>query len=263
MPTNGKLGKKLGKVLDPRTFQLREFLPRTAISEIKIPKAWRIGGLRHEVPMFANDDYGCCTLASTGHGIIVQEAAVGQRTEIKLTDVDILAAYSAITGFDPNRPETDNGAYMLDVANYRRKVGIGKEKDGTTHTVEAFIEVNRADLAQVRAGTVLFGGLWLGVWLPNSAKHQTVWDVPPEGPHGEGEPGSWGGHAVQAVGYDANQVTIYTWGREQQLTWNFFNAYVDEAYVFVTEDYLRRGSKTTPRGFDVTRLEGYLAEIKK
>lgn len=258
---NVKLGKKLGRVNDPRTLQLGEFIPRTALSEIKVPKRWRLGSRRKTVPMFANDNYGCCTFASNGHRIVVEEAAVGQRDAVKLTDEDILAGYSAVTGFDPARPETDNGAYMLDVANYMRRTGIGREKDGTPHTVDAFIEVTRTRLEYVRVGMMLFGGLWCGVWLPNSAKRQDIWDVPAAGPVGDGEPGSWGGHAIEIVGFDEKGLTLYTWAREQKMTWAFFTAYVDEAYVFITEDYLRRVQQTTPRGFDAERLRGYLSEL--
>jgi hypothetical protein len=255
------LGKKLGRVVDPRTLQMGEFMPPAALDSLKIPSSWRIGKGRHTVPMYANADFGVCTLSSNGHRIVVQQAAVGQGKEIEVTDDDVLDAYSAITGFRRDDPSTDNGAYMLDVANYMRKTGLGRERDGTPHTIDAFIEVQRTRLEHVRAGMMLFGGLWMGVWLPDSAKHQGVWDVPEGGPIGEGQPGSWGGHAVEAVGYDSHGLTIYTWGREQRLTWQFFSAYVDEAYVFITEDYLRRVAQTTPRGFDTQRLNGYLAEL--
>jgi hypothetical protein len=257
-PGEVKLGKKLGKVEDPRTFQVRLL---TTLSELTIPKAWGLGHSHPTVPMFVNDRIGDCTIASNGHRVITQERASGQSREIQLTDSDIVKAYSAVTGYDPNTGRNDNGAYMLDVANYMRKVGIGKEKDGTPHTVMAFAEIGVKE-EYARAGALLFGGFWMGVWLPISAQRQPVWTVPDAGPIGPGEPGSWGGHAIYASGYDAEGIFFYTWGRLMKMTWEFFKVYVDEAYIFITEDYLYRVKQTTPRGFDVARLEGYINELR-
>lgn len=251
------LGKKLGKVDDPRTFQIKEF---ATLSEIKIPEAWRLAKGHEFVPMFANDNYGDCTFASSGHRIITQERAVGQGREIQLTDDDILKGYSAVTGFDRATGRNDNGAYMLDVANYLRRQGIGKERDGSPHVATAYIEIGVKE-EYARAGSLLFGGFWMGVWLPTSAQFQTTWDVPAGGPVGPGQPGSWGGHAIYAIGYDKEGIFFYTWGMLMKMTWQFFKVYCDEAYVFISEDYLYRVKQTTPRGFDSARLEGYLKEL--
>lgn len=257
-PESVKLGKKLGKVEDPRTFQIRNL---TSLSELSIPRSWGLGHGHETVPMFANDRIGDCTIASNGHRIITQERAVGQGREIQLSDADIIKAYSDITGYNPQTGANDNGAYLLDVSNYMRRVGLGKEKDGSPHVVTAFAEVGIKE-EYARAGAVLFGGLYLGVWLPVSAQSQHIWSVPPNGPVGDGEPGSWGGHAIYASGYDPAGVYFYTWGSLMKMTWEFFKVYCDEAYVFITEDYLYKVRQTTPRGFDVARLNGYLAALR-
>lgn len=259
---NVKLGKKLGHVEDPRTFRLAEFLPRTAIPDLNVPKQFRLAARRHQVPMFANDNAGDCTFASQGHRIVVQEAAVGQASETQLKDSDVLNGYSAVSGYDLRTGANDNGAYMLDVANYMRKVGIGKQKDGSPHKVAAFIQVP-LKTEYLRAASMIFGGLWFGVWLPISAQRQDVWEVPAEGPTGDGEPGSWGGHAIFAQGYDPLGLPFYTWATEMRMSWQFVQTYADEAFVFISDDFLRRLTKTTPRGFDIARLNGYLAELHK
>jgi hypothetical protein len=125
------------------------------------------------------------------------------------------------------------------------------------------VQVDHTRLEQVRLAMVVFGGVWVGVWLPISAQAQVgrLWDVPPNGPIGDGEPGSWGGHAVYATGYDADGVRLYTWGREQRMSWLFWKTYVDESYALVTEDYLRTHVQTTPRGLNVDQLRAYLAEL--
>jgi len=256
-PANVALGKKLGKVEDPRTFQLHEL---ATLSEIDIPDEWLLGRNHSTVPVFANDRYGDCTFASNGHRIITQERAVGQGREIQLNDQDILKGYSAVTGFDQNTGANDNGAYMLDVANFLRHQGLGQEKDKTPHMVTAYCEVGIKE-EYARAGAVLFGGLWMGIWLPISAQRQRVWDVPPQGPIGDGRPGSWGGHAIYASGYDEEGIFFYTWGVRMKMTWRFFKVYCDECYVFISEDYLYRVRQTTPRGFNVDRLTALLKEL--
>jgi hypothetical protein len=255
--TNGKLGKKLGRVEDPRTLQVNSIVSLAALT---IPKSWGIGHGHPTIPMFANDRYGDCTFASSGHRIITQERAARQGTETQLTDDDIIKGYAAVTGFDPATGANDNGAYMLDVANYLRKTGLGKQRDGSPHTVAAFAEVARRE-EWARAAAVVFGGLWLGVWLPISAQSQEVWDVPADGPTGDGQPGSWGGHAIYASGYDAGGLWFYTWGELRKMTWHFFKVYCDEAFVFISQDYLYRARQTTPRGFSVSALEDYLKEL--
>src|SRR5688500_16180072 len=134
-PSKVKLGKKLGRVEDPRSFKLATFLRRSLPTP---PSRSTVGGTAVSYPMFANDRYGCCTFASQGHRVIAQERSARQ-TEIRVGDEDVLAGYAAVTGFDRNRPETDNGAYMLDVLNYMRHHGIGREKDGTPHVIAGYV----------------------------------------------------------------------------------------------------------------------------
>lgn len=263
-PASVCLGKKLGVVGDPRTFHLRALLDTAALPSA--PANWRYAHALREVPMFANDRYGCCTCASNGHRIVAQEFATRQR-EVAVTDGDVLDVYAAVTGFDYSRPETDNGAYMLDVANYMRRVGMGREKDGTAHTVEAFVKVDHSNHAEVKAACNIFGGVWLGVWLPRSAQAQTgptlQWDAPSDAAKlvGEYEPGSWGGHAIEVTAYNERAAMAYTWGREQYMTWDFWRACVDECYAEISEDWFRKGG-TTPRGFRVEQLRSWLGELR-
>lgn len=261
-PASVKLGKKLGVVDDPRTFKLSPLLDLQAIPAI--PTNWRYAHALRTVPMFANDAFGDCTFARHGHRITAQEFVTQQR-EAPVGTQDVLAGYSAVTGFRADDPSTDNGAYMLDVENYMRRVGIGREKDGTRHTISAFVKVDHTNHAQVRAAINLFGGVGIGVWLPMSAQAQTDPDLEWAGPdHGEWvgpyEPGSWGGHALEGIGFNRRGVETYTWGREQFMTWDFWDHCVDECYAEISEDWFRRGGKTV-RGFDALTLNGWLSEL--
>jgi hypothetical protein len=253
-PSSVKLGKKLGHVEDPRTLRLANLLTPDLP---KPPFDYQLGR-GFDVPMFANDQYGDCTCVSHGHRILVQERHARQR-ETPISTDDVLAAYSAVTGFDPDRPETDNGAYMLDVLNYMRRTGMGREKDGTRHQITAYAKVDHTDLQEVRTAIALFGGLYIGIWLPLSAQWQDLmaWDLPSEGDAGDGTPGSWGGHAVYANGYDRRGVDFYTWSEPAHMTWEFWTNYVDEAYAVISEDFFRKTGKSS-RGFDTAQLNAFL-----
>lgn len=253
-----KLGKKLGHVEDPRTFRLANFLTAGLPSA---PFDYQLGR-GFDVPMFGNDRYGDCTCASQAHRIMVQERNAQQKRELQVTTADVLEVYSAVTGFDPNRPETDNGAYMLDVLNYLRRVGLGRERDGSRHQITAYVKVDHRNTTEIRQAIALFGGVYVGIWLPLSAQRQPLmgWDLPEGGPVKDGEPGSWGGHAVYVNGYDRRGLDFYTWSEPAHMTWDFQSFYVDEMYAIVSEDFLHASGKTS-RGFDTNKLLGYLKEL--
>ena len=101
----------------------------------------------------------------------------------------------------------------------------------------AFAELELAPAA-VQQALFLIGPVYIGVNLPLSAQGATSWDVPAGGPTGNGAPGSWGGHCVPIVAYDASGVTVITWGAKLLATWAFLAAYMDEDYVPVSQDFV-------------------------
>lgn len=242
---------RLGKLAprhDPRTLKLTDYLtalPSTPSSfhlerNENIP-AW---------PIYGNDRYGDCVFADIGHQIMAWTGWAGQ--EQTVTDAEVLAAYSAVTGFDPNQPSTDQGTVWLDALNYWRKTGIGG------HRIDAYVSVP-VDQAHARAATFLFGGLQLGIALPISAQAQVgkVWTIH-YGPTGRW--GSWGGHAVPVLGWDYRYVYVITWGNVQRMTWGFFRRYVDESYAALSHDWLTAEGKS-PEGFDWQTLQSDLASV--
>lgn len=223
------------------------------------PRTFHIGHTLTEFPLFANDQYGDCTCASQGHRIIVQEYNSQQR-ESKPTDAQVLAVYSAVTGFRKDDPNTDNGAYCLDVLNYMRRTGLGKEKDKTRHKIYAFAEVDQRNHTDVKVASYIFGGVYVGAGLPESAGDQVggLWDVV-SGPTGDF--GSWGGHAMHTVGYDEQGPIFITWGRLQHATWAWWDKYVDECYAVLSEDWIRAGGTTTNAKLNLDQLDEQLAKL--
>lgn len=202
--------------------------------------------------MYANDSLGDCTAAAAGH--MIQCWTANATTERIPSQDDVVKFYRGSTGYDPSDPSSDQGGVELDVLRFWRKTGLGGDKCG------AFVSVNPQSKTGVMDGIFLCGGLYVGVALPLSAQRQRVWDVPSGGAHGKGAPGTWGGHAISLVSYDARGVTCVTWGGLKRMTWAFFRTYCDEAYAILSPDFLS-GSKA-PNGFDVAALQTDLALLK-
>lgn len=200
-------------------------------------------------PMMANDRLGDCTCAAAGHMI---EAWTGNAKGAPaiVSDTDIVNAYSAVSGYNQTTGLNDNGANELDVLKYWRKTGIGG------HKISAFLALEPTNHSHIKAAVYLFGGCYIGVALPLSAQDQDVWAVPAGGAKGKGEPGSWGGHAVPVVAYDALGLTVVTWGALKKMTWAFWKAYCDEAYAVLSKDFFN--GNVAPNKFDMAQLEADL-----
>jgi hypothetical protein len=232
-----KLGKHDPK-LDPRTLKLAKYLP-AALPDTSAARDLTVG-LPWDDDVLGNDSYGCCTCAALGHMIKLLQVTNG--LPVTVTTEGVLAAYSAITGFRPDDPSTDNGANMLDVLKYARKTGICGVR------VRAFMAFDPRDELLTRAAIDLFGGAYVGLALPTTAQDQDVWDVVPGM-----IPGSWGGHAVSKVSTSPKIACINTWGVKKPETPAFEAKCADEAYAVLFEGL------PPPAGIDEDTLESDLA----
>jgi len=197
-------------------------------------------------PMLGNDAYGDCTFAGAAH--LSQCWADNTGRPFVPDDRAVVAEYLSFTGGE------DNGCVELDVLKKWRAEGI------VGHKIGAFAALAAADHEHLRQTVYLFGGAYLGVALPLSAKNQTVWDVPSQGPIDRGSPGSWGGHCVVVAAYDAAGPIVVTWGQLKRMTWAFYDAYVDEAYAILAQDFLSDVGKA-PNGFDIAALAADLEQV--
>jgi hypothetical protein len=208
--------------------------------------------------MMGNEQIGDCTCAAAGH-LIMEWTANSGRKMVTPTDKQIIAAYSAITGYNPTTGANDNGAQEVDVLNYWRQTGIANDKIG------AYVSLEPSNHIHIMDSVYIFEGCYIGLQLPKSAQAQVQnhqpWSVPPGGATGDGKPGSWGGHAVPIVAYDARGVTCVTWGALQTMTWSFWETYCEEAYAILSKDYLN-GKKQAPQGFNLQQLQADLADLK-
>jgi hypothetical protein len=246
------LGKQRARH-DPRTLQLADYLDSTTLPPAPPSRDWGTKIPADGWGMMLNDTIGDCTCAAAAH--LVQDWTSNDGELVTLSDDDVLAAYEAVSGYDPKTGANDNGAVEIDVLNYWRGTGVGG------HKFDAYVALEPHNHEHVRDSINLFGGCYIGLSLPVSAQRQRTWTVPPGGPTGPGSPGSWGGHAVVLVGYNPRRVTCITWGQEKQMTWGFLDAYCDEAYALLSVDDWLQGDRKAPNGLDLGTLRADLAEI--
>jgi hypothetical protein len=253
-PRKLKLGKQVARH-DPRTLLLAAYLTPALPAP---PATFDVTGKVTNWGMMENDQIGDCTCAAAGHLIMEWTANAGKKM-VTPTDKQIVAAYSAITGYNPTTGANDNGAVEVDVLNYWRQTGIAGHKIG------AYVALEPTNHTHVMDSVYIFEGCYIGLQLPISAQAQVQnhqpWSVPPGGTTGDGKPGSWGGHAVPVVAYDSRGVTVVTWGVLQQMTWSFWAAYCEEAYAILSNDMLT-GKKKSPQGFSLQQLQADLADLK-
>lgn len=199
-------------------------------------------------PMYLNDQLGDCTCAAIGHAVEAW-TTYGKGKTLTLPDTDVLSLYEAVAGYDPATGANDNGAVEQDVLAYLEKTGIGG------HKIVAFAQVDHTDLAEMKAALNYFGTVYLGIQVPSSAQEQFAagepWDY-------VGDTNIEGGHAIDLQKWDADYMYPVTWGKLQPMTTSFWQAYGDEAWVIITEDFLN-DKGLSPEGLDMDAL---LAEFK-
>ncbi len=239
---------------DPRTLRMARYLTDLPPA----PPVRRWSTIVQSWPMFLNDMIGDCTAASRGHLQICWAANNGSAW--RPNDRQILEAYMGSSGYDPDVGDsTDNGDTMLSALNHWRKFGVGG------HKIDAFVALDIHSRDHFKAAINLFGGVYLGVSLPESARNQATWKVSLAGTEASAERGSWGGHAVAALDYDDDGqdnddgLWIVTWGGMQKITWRWMEAYVDEAYCVLSPDWA--DADGAPSGFDYDGLKADLSRV--
>jgi hypothetical protein len=257
---------KLGRLpvkSHPKTLMLSKYLSTTLPDPIeKVYREYKTPDAAKQ--MFGNDNWGDCTCAGAANKFIHDSCHTG--TVLIPTEAEVLALYSAVTGFDPNagppgNNPTDNGAAMTDVLAYLQSTGM--TIGGQVYKILGWAQIDSTNLAHRQLGCQLFGGTYVGVNLPASADSQFVegqqcnWEV---------VPGSQieGGHCIFRPGYGSegdDYVTWANWFVKASAAWS--STYVEEEYVLITEQWFNQATQETPGGLDLTTLEADLAAIKQ
>ncbi|HEY1645216.1 MAG TPA: hypothetical protein VGF75_02410 [Candidatus Saccharimonadales bacterium] len=267
-----KLGK-LAAVHPLGAPKLRDFTKALAPA----PDVYSTPNLMTSLGEMLNTTYGDCAIAGPGHQVQYWTSKAGKQYIIP--DSDILLAYSAVGGYVPGNPSTDQGCVLVDVMDFWQTKGIGGHQIGgwasltppptmAVHTSfwhQFFGDIfsknkigdsNDAWITDMKNALYYFEGAVIGLQLPAKLQGYTdksAWDFVPDGSP-DSQPGSWGGHCVILIpGYDGTGCYVVSWGKVYWVTWAFLAAYMDEARVAISKDILS-GDKS-PLGLDYQALD--------
>ena len=238
-----KLGLHLGTHTPP--LRLADYITSTPPS---VPAAVDRSDASFAWGMLANDTLGDCVIAMMMHSI--EAFHLDADTPVPgFSDADAIAAYEAITGYNPANPKSDQGTNEGQAMTYWQHTGLRCSADDSIHTIATTVAVNPTSIDERRRAIWEFVALQYGLALPLSAQGQTEWSVTDPKLEGNAAPASWGGHGVPAVSYDSENETVITWGADLVMDEAFALAYLQEAHVVVTTEMLSR-SGTSPAGID-------------
>jgi hypothetical protein len=232
---------KLGKLAPKRSLKTVALGNYLSVGKLPVPPVFNSWEKNIKVPygMMKNDLLGDCTCAAVGH--MIMNWTANTSTAVTPTDDDIVKAYSAVSGYDPNTGQNDNGAVELDVLNYWKSTGVAG------HKIVGFASLDVQNVEQLKAAIYLFGGIYTGFQVPQFAMEERNWVIQKQ------DTNIIGGHAVPYLGYGRGGATCITWGRTQPASWEFFLTYTDEAYAVVSQDWIGPQQKA-PSGLDIQGL---------
>ena len=249
MPGSYKLGKH-PPVSDKRTLRFGKYMTPALPSA---PASVDYGARVASWPMYANDQYGDCTCAAAGH--MIQNWTANANGEVTPSTPAVVAFYEHFVG---NPPPPDAGCNMLQVLNYWRMAGLADDK------ITAYAALELTNQTEAMTALYLFGSVYIGVALPDFAVEGDMltvpWVVPPGGAVGKAAPNPHNGHCIPAVAYDADTLTVVTWGESKTMSWEFYNAYADEAFAVLSQDFIEK-TGTNLNGFDLAALEADLKDL--
>jgi hypothetical protein len=201
--------------------------------------------------IYGNDKLGDCVIAGGYHVVGVETGNGGHL--FTASPGQIIADYSAIGGYNPEDPSTDQGCDETTALDYWTNTGFA---DGTK--ILGYLAVDPTNKAEVMSAMYLFENLYFGLELPDAyvdpmpSAPGFTWDV-------AGKPDPNNGHCIIGTGYNATGVQIDTWGMIGTFTWAAIAAYCTARangalYVLLTPDQLTKGEAQAPNGVDWTAL---------
>jgi hypothetical protein len=202
--------------------------------------------------MYLNNTLGDCVIAGIGHVVGVLTGGAGK--QYLYTNAQITELYSAIGGYVPGHPNTDNGCDEQTALNYWQHNGA----PAGANKIAGWISVNGLDPDEYRTALWLFENLYFGLELPDKwispmpSAPGFTWDV-------AGPPNPDNGHCIVGVGYGGKGVKICTWGMLGLLTDAAVEKYATksgegELYTVVSQDAINKAAAKAPNGFDWSQL---------
>jgi len=234
---------KLGKLTPHRpdglhmlAFYQKNPLP-IAPESVEVPKISDWG-------MLANDKYGDCTFAGIVHARMANATVLGI-TETFPTDAEVVAAYLAYTNGQ------DGGAVEADLLKYWQNNELFGSK------LAAFAPTDFADFDELKSVINSYGLAYIGIRLPVTFQQQFLANQPWALTGTPADQQIEGGHCVILVGYDKDYAQCITWGKVQQVTWEWLRSYMEESWAIITPEIVEKGQ------YGEMRLADLVSDLEK
>jgi hypothetical protein len=258
---NCKLGRKPAVASkQSRLLKVPKYLNLVALPPAPATVSWQNAITQWQ--MLGNDTAGDCVVACSAH-LQMGWAANSGNPPVVVTDAQAMALYSQLTGYDPSTGANDTGLVITDYLDLWRSSGVFGNKIG------AYVSLHEGDgntpqpwnHSILMASIWLFGGVMAGVNLPKAWEGATTWTAPSRAHRFFGwAPGSWGGHCVPMIGYDAQNVYVVSWGVVVPVTWAAIDMYFTEGYASIDPLWLSVAG-VAPSGFDAATLVNDLPAV--
>jgi hypothetical protein len=208
-----------------------------------------------EPQMFMNDQLGDCAIAGSIEEVRLANALRG--VTVNFTDQTAVENYSAITGYNPDDPNSDAGTDVHDLYDYRKSTGI-VDADGNSHKIVAYAGLTPGNWNELLVALSLFDMVGIGIEVPDYCEAQfeagQPWHIK------RGFHSIEGGHYISVCGaLDKQTAQLYTWGAVGGITAPFYAKYNTVAVVALTEELFADGK--TIDGIDMAQLAHDLPEF--
>ena len=234
---------KLGKLAPHRpdglhmlAFYQTNPLP-AAPESVEVPKV-------NDWGMLANDKYGDCTFAGIVHARMANAAVLGIEETFPASE-EVVAAYLQYT------QGQDAGAVEADLLKYWQTNGLFGSK------LAAFAPTDHADFDELRSVIDSYGFIYIGIQLPVTFQQQFISGQPWALTGTPADQQIEGGHCVILVGYDKDHAQCITWGKVQQITWEWLRSYMEESWAIITPEIVEKGQ------YGDMRLEDLMSDLEK
>jgi hypothetical protein len=181
--------------------------------------------------MLGNDSVGDCVPAAIMH--CLQQISTYAGKPLNPSDDEAIALYSAVTGYNPDDPASDQGTYVMGPGGamewwHTHGVTCG----GKQCKLESYLQITRINPTEWRQAIAIFGGILVGLSLPANVLAS---GLPPFLWNNPGGPVD-GGHEVWVNGFTTTSHGYRTydtvsWGGRYRLTEDFLEKTVAEVVV--------------------------------
>ena len=204
-----------------------------------------------------NTELGCCVISHHAHFLANITSQNGQAKPFIYTDKQIITDYSAVGGYIPGDPFSDQGCDIGTDLTYLQSTGFA---DGSK--LLGSINLDPTSQLALSQSVWITGGVCFGMSMPdawiNPAPQQSgfVWDV-------AGSPDDSNGHCFAGFAYPTSQgIAIATWGMVGTITWAAIAKYGaasanGEVHSYVNPEMINATSGLSPSGLTLNQICTY------